>query len=212
MKEIVSNGRLITTDRILDGLRVDIVAGRYRQGDKIVEEEISRQYNVSRGSVRAAIMELESEGLIRVLPNGRKEVVEFSTKQAQDIYDLRWLLENRAMEIALETESMNLVPMLDVLHQIEACENASAEKNDWFMLDIQFHQALVMAANNNPLLVAWKTNISVMHTLMKLNMVQSFEEYRKGFYQQHKEIFGYIVAHSKEVFPLLREHIMSARP
>lgn len=212
MKENFSGNRLITPDRILDGLRMDIVSQRYKQGDRIVEAEISQKYGASRGSVRTAIMELESEGLVRILPTGRKEVIGFSRKQAQDVYDLRWLLESRAVEIALSEETMSLAPMVQVLEQIELSSKAEPADVDWFRLDIQFHQALVMAARNQPLLMAWKTNINVMYALMQINMVQSPEGYREGFYKQHKEIFSSIAAHKEEVIPMLREHIMSARP
>ena len=209
--ERIKNGRVVIPDKIIDELRIDIISPKYKSGDRLVEEEISKRYGVSRGSVRTALKELESEGLIRFLPTGRKEVVGFSRKQACEIYDLRWLLENRAVEILLEDSSISYAPMLNVLEEIRSAIE-SQNDIDWFAMDIRFHQSLILSTGNRPLLLAWEANVNVMYALMQLYMVQSFEGYTTGFYDQHRELFQLIVARDVRVMPILREHILSARP
>lgn len=199
-----------TPGRILEGLRVDIVSQKYKPGYPLVEAEISLQYGASRGSVRTAFKALESEGLIRVLPNGRREVIGFSQKQVRDIYDLRWLLENRALEIIFEEASMHLEPMIQIFSQIEACRKLPRDEVDWYLLDIQFHRALMRMARNRPLLTAWETNMNVMHAVMYSNTIQPYERYREGFYDQHKALFTAIVTQDRSVFTALRGHLFAS--
>ncbi|MEI6877293.1 MAG: GntR family transcriptional regulator, partial [Spirochaetota bacterium] len=45
-------------------VRKDIIRGRYRPGDRIVEAEIATNLHISRGPVREAIRQLEEEGLV----------------------------------------------------------------------------------------------------------------------------------------------------
>jgi len=202
--------RLILPDKVLDDLRMEIVSQKRAAGDPLIEEELGRRYGVSRGSVRTAIRELENEGLVRIHPNGRKEVIGFTVKQARDVYDLRWQLENRATEVIFEESTSYFTPMADVLRKIEI--GKQGKDTNWFLMDILFHQALVLAAQNHPLYMAWKTNINVMYALMKLNVVQGRQEYQEGFLTQHRELFTGIISHNEGVFSLLKEHILSARP
>lgn len=209
--ERILQGRNILPDKILDELRMDIISQKYAAGERIIEENLSRQYGVSRGSVRSALKELETEGLIRILSNGRKEVVGFSKKQASEVYDLRWLLENHALNIILQSDDIRLSPMINALERMEE-PDIDDEEVDCFAADIQFHQALMVSCGNRPLIKAWETNMNTMYALMKLYMVQSFDGYKTGLHAQHKEIFQLIAARDNQVIDVLKEHIMSACP
>ena len=148
----IKTARAVTPDRIQEQLRKEIIIGKYRKGDKIVETDLAEAFEASRGSVRSALQALEGEGLIRVLPNGRKEVIGFTKKEARDMYELRWMIENRAIEIAWEQKTMNFTPLLTVLRDIEQYAQEQDSETNWYDLDIRFHHALVQVADSAPLL------------------------------------------------------------
>lgn len=203
--------RTVTPDRILEQLRIDIITQRYHSGDRIAEADIASAFSASRGSVRSALQALESEGLIRVLPNGRREVVGFNRKLAHEMYELRWMMENRAVEIAQQEQTMLYAPLLKVLEQVNACRSAPSEETDWYQLDIEFHRALVKTANNVPLLKAWEINSPVMYALMKLNTSSDYlQNYISEFYDKHWTLFQAIITHDPECFNLLHTHIADA--
>lgn len=210
---INSFARQITVDRLLDELRMDIITNRFRGGDRIAENELSERYGVSRGSVRSALQVLNSEGLIRILPNGRKEVIGFTAKQARDLYDLRWIIENRALEIIFADRSlMNFTPMIEILNQIRAAYHEKDEEADRYRLDLEFHRAIILASGNQALVKASESYSSTMLVLMRLYVVQGHEEFIRTMYEQHRVLFEYIVGRDERVFSLLRDHIMSACP
>lgn len=204
--------KLVAADRILEKLRIDIVTRKYLKGDKIVEQDLARQYDTSRGAVRSALQDLEREGLIRVLPNGRKEVIGFSKKQAQDMYELRWMIENRAVQIILGKRTTFFAPLLMAVKKIEqSLEDIKAE-TDWYALDIGFHRAILETAENSPLLKAWEINIPVMYALMQLNTTRGYREnYIAEFYQKHRTLFEMIVTDNIKCYDSLRTHIMDAQ-
>ena len=55
------------SDRIADGLRADILRGRYRPGERLpAERELAARLSVNRGSVREALKRLEQLGLVEI--------------------------------------------------------------------------------------------------------------------------------------------------
>ncbi len=207
-----SEVRSVTADRVLEKLRIDIVTRKISQDDKIIENDIAQQFGATRGSVRSALQALEREGLIRILPNGRKEVIGFTQKHAQDMYDLRWMIENRAVEIILEKRTTFFAPMLTTVRMIEQSWNIKDPSTDWYALDIDFHRAIVQTAENSPLLKAWEINIPVMYALMQLNTTRGYREnYILEFYQKHRTLFELIITDNSKCFEFLRTHIMDAQ-
>ncbi len=202
----------ISSDRILKELRIDIVTRKFAESEKVSEQDLAQLYNTSRGAVRSALQNLEREGLVRVLPNGRKEIVGFTRKHAEDMYELRWMIENRAVEIVLEKRTTFFTPLL---HSLKAIEQGMAKKGpetDWYALDIGFHRAIVQTAENSPLLKAWEINIPVMYALMQLNTTRGYREnYVTEFYDKHRRLFELIVTDNKQCFDALRNHITDAQ-
>lgn len=203
--------RAVTPDRIQDKLRKEIIMGKYRKGDRIVEAELADAFDASRGSVRSALQALEGEGLIKVLANGRKEVVGFTQKEAHDMYELRWLIENRAVEIAHEQKIMHFSPLLTSLKKIEECAQHPDAEIDWYDLDIEFHRSLVKVADSAPLLKAWELSIPTMYALLELNTSIDYKErYIAEFLSKHRQLAELIISGNEEIYALLKVHIMDA--
>ncbi len=203
--------RAVTPDRIEERLRKDIISGKYRKGDKIVETELAEAFGASRGSVRSALQALEGEGMITMLPNGRKEVVGFTKKEARDMYELRWTIENRAVEIAWENRTMHFAPLLEVLKEIEQRAQEMSEETNWYDLDIRFHHALVQVADNAPLLKAWEITMPTMYALLEFNTSVDYkQQYVEEFLMKHKAISEMIITGDSGLYDVLREHITTA--
>jgi DNA-binding GntR family transcriptional regulator len=207
----VRRHRTVTSGRILDQLRNQIIIGTYPPGMPLVEDDVATKYGAARGSVRSALQTLRTEGLVEFLPNGRKIVTGFSARQAIDMYELRLMLESRALEIAFQSEKVFYTPLLTVLEEVERASHAP-EKTDWFDLDIRFHRALVRMASNIPLSNAWEVNAPLMYALMELNTTKGYRErYIEEFLERHSTLVTPIVTRDKACFDLLREHIIDAR-
>lgn len=207
----IKAARAVTPDRIQEQLRKAIIMGKYRKGDKIIELDLAEEFGASRGSVRSALQALEGEGMIRMLPNGRKEVVGFTKKEAHDMYELRWTIENRAVEIAWEHKTMNFAPLLAVLKEIEQCAQEQEEGINWYDLDIRFHHALVQVADSAPLLKAWEITMPTMYALLELNTSIDYKaQYIEEFLYKHKAISEMIITGDERLYDVLKDHIVTA--
>ncbi|MDM0113508.1 GntR family transcriptional regulator [Variovorax sp. J22R133] len=66
-----------------------IASGEYAPGDRIREEGLAEEFAVSRGPVREALRILESDSVVRILPNRGAHVTQLSIKEVADIFEIR---------------------------------------------------------------------------------------------------------------------------
>ena len=88
--------------RVFQKLRDDILNGKYKENDELREVAIGEELGVSRTPVREAFRQLELEGLIRIVPNKGAYVTGITSKDVEDIYMIRALLEGLCAKWATE--------------------------------------------------------------------------------------------------------------
>lgn len=95
-----------------DRIRAAIVSGELLPGQRLPERELCTLTGAARTTVREAIRQLESEGLIRTIPYRGPIVSMLSEKEARDIYELRAMLEGQTARLFVERASDSLVAAL----------------------------------------------------------------------------------------------------
>jgi DNA-binding GntR family transcriptional regulator len=86
-------GRLARTESIADDLRADIVAGVFPAGERLIESQLCERYSCGRAVARAALVQMESEGLVVRQPNRGATVRRISVAEAIEITEARAALE-----------------------------------------------------------------------------------------------------------------------
>jgi DNA-binding GntR family transcriptional regulator len=83
-------------------LRQAIIDGRLAPGRRLTERELMEMTDVSRTLVREALRQLESDGLIAVIPNKGAVVRELTVAEGQELYAIRAVLEGLAARLFVE--------------------------------------------------------------------------------------------------------------
>lgn len=89
----------------LDALRQAITAGEMSPGQRLVEGELAETHDVTRASVRAALMDLTAEGLVERIPNRGARVRVVPVEEAVAITECRMVLEGLCAAKAAERAS-----------------------------------------------------------------------------------------------------------
>lgn len=93
-----------------------------KPGQRLVERELMEKLQVSRTTVREAIRELASEGLITVIPQRGAVIAAPSLEEASDLYEVRAALEplivRRFLERATDQEVAQLTHAVDQVAEI----------------------------------------------------------------------------------------------
>ncbi|WP_305788259.1 GntR family transcriptional regulator [Symbioplanes lichenis] len=85
-----------------DALRTAILGGEYLPGERLVELQLTERFRASRFTVRAALQELASEGLIEMQRNRGAMVRKVSLAEAVEITEVRMVLEGLVAARAAE--------------------------------------------------------------------------------------------------------------
>jgi DNA-binding GntR family transcriptional regulator len=148
----VHAGAGAVADAAYNTLREAILAGHLRPGDRLGEEQLAREFGVSRTPIREAIFRLEAEHFaIRVVRRGLV-VRTIPEEQVLEVYTVRASLDRLAARLAAEHAT---VPDRARLHWLNEQIRVAAERGDHsYMaeLNIQFHEAMCEAAHNGMLL------------------------------------------------------------
>lgn len=105
-------------------IREAIVEGRYRPGQRLIEQRIAEEIELSRTPVREALRRLEAEGLVISETNRGATVRSVSVDELTDLYELRARLESYAAELAAHRMEPETLAELD--SAIEAFDQALA--------------------------------------------------------------------------------------
>ncbi|WP_110954322.1 GntR family transcriptional regulator [Anaerosinus massiliensis] len=142
-------GRMTIPLKVGNQLRQLILSGELLGGTPLKQEELALQFNVSMSALREALKTLESEGLVKFYPNRGAVVTELSAEEAQEIFQIRILLELGALEFALpQIEEEDLEKAERILALLEKEENFDR----WSELNCLFHEHLYEASGKTRLL------------------------------------------------------------
>lgn len=84
----------VTADtRVTDLIRDAIIRGEYSPNQRLIEADLSSTFSASRATVRTALLELASEGLVERLPNRGSRVRAISLDEAIEIIEVRMGVE-----------------------------------------------------------------------------------------------------------------------
>lgn len=82
--------------QVVANLRAAITNGPFQPGERLVERTLCEATGVSRTVIREALRQLETEGLVEIVPNKGPRVAEIRPEDAADLYEVRAVLEELA--------------------------------------------------------------------------------------------------------------------
>jgi DNA-binding GntR family transcriptional regulator len=129
-------------------LRDAILSGHFKPGQRLVESSLCQLINVSRSSVREAIRRLEGEKLIRNIPNKGPSVAELTWREAQDIYQVRALLEGEAVAQFTKRASCEDLRQMQAALRVFAKANEDDDAAEKLRATDEFYEKILSGCGN----------------------------------------------------------------
>jgi DNA-binding GntR family transcriptional regulator len=144
-------------EQALTALRRAITTGQLAPGTHLVETDLSDALQISRGTLREAMRQLQQEGLISAGVRGRLSVRHLDAKEIRDIFDVRAALESlAACELAASPDHAGAVAELrKAVTNMERW--AASNLDDRIEADLKFHRTMCHLTGNETLLHSWSS-------------------------------------------------------
>lgn len=150
-----------------------ILAGDLPAGAKLNEATIADRLGVSRGPVREAFRALEASGLVRLEKNRGVFVRQLALEEADEIYELRAVLDDYAGRRVAQTKSADGLRALRSL--VERMDRAVAREDvdAYHATNLEFHDTLVALAGNSKLLATYRRLVNELHLYRRATLAQA---------------------------------------
>ena len=147
--QIEWRGRVRLVDEVTDVLRERIYAGVYAPDEKLRQEQLAADLEISRTPLREALRVLESEGLVRSEPGRGVRVVTVDATTLLAGYEVREVLDGLAARLASrrvdEVDLRSLEELLDT--QLAALDESDI--GAYTRANVAFHTQIVDVAGNS---------------------------------------------------------------
>jgi DNA-binding GntR family transcriptional regulator len=185
--------------QVAAALRRAILTGRYRPGERLVEDRLSLEFNVSRVPVREAIKTLAAEGLVVPMPKRGARVAELSREFGLELVEVRATLEGLNARLAARRHDPAVIARLrDVLDRgTKAARHGALD--DLVHLNAEYHELLAVAGNNRVLQDIMRPLRDRTDLVFRRNTAERAAE----DWREHASILSAIVSGDEELATLL---------
>jgi DNA-binding GntR family transcriptional regulator len=152
---LASRSRLI--DAVYHSLEEAILAGRMRPGERLVESWIAEQLQVSRTTVREALLMLEHEGYVVSQPRRGTFVTRLAREDALDLCYSRALLESFAVSTGYaRIDDALLDTLAGCIDRMRGCRLPD-DVPTLIQVDLTFHRPLIELGGSRRLIELWSS-------------------------------------------------------
>lgn len=194
-------------ESIVDIIRKRIINRELQPGQKIVEQELAKEFKTSRAPIREALRELENEGLVEYVRNAGCSVKEITFEESFEIYLMRAnyeIMAVRLLEGKIPKETLQ--EMEEILERMKDLD--VDEYDQLFSYDNKFHSCLIRMTGMKSLYKAWKS-LNYGNIVTGYNLVSDKKAVITRQYPIHKELLEACKSRKKEeICRVLSDHYM----
>jgi DNA-binding GntR family transcriptional regulator len=193
----------VLRQEVLEALRTAILNNEIAPGTRLFEAEVATRMGVSRAPVRESIRQLEQEGLVEFFPHRGAVVIGLPDDEIDAIYELRALIEERAIERACATATAEDLKRLERLIVEMQRALKARDIDEVAEVDLRFHGTIVELSGFTLLRHIWQS-------LDGLVRVRSFQALERPGRAATYFLSGSIASHSILVEAIRRRDTVEA--
>lgn len=186
-------------ETVAAALRQAIVDGRYKPGERLVEDRLSLEFGVSRVPIREAIKTLVAEGL--AVPTGQRgaQVAELTADFVQELVEVRATLEGLNAKLAARHRDPEILAQLRAVLEQGNEAARSGSPAELAQLNAAFHDLLAKAGANRVL----KDIMRMLRERTDLVFRRNSTERAPDDWREHAQILSAVVEGDEELATIL---------
>jgi DNA-binding GntR family transcriptional regulator len=176
-------------DYIRDVLVGRILDGTYPAGTQLKELYLAREFDVSQAPIREALRELEGSGLVTSERFRGTRVRGADFKEMRESYELRTMLEMRAVALAAPYPAALLEDLSGFLRDMEAAVKID-DSEGYIDNALRFHRRLVESSGNRTFLGVWDSLLWDIRGRIALRRLTEMGKSLKSLIGMHRALLG----------------------
>ncbi len=191
---------------IYQEIRSKILTDIYREGQKLSEIRLSKEYDCSRTPIREILQRLENDGLIIIKPKSGTYVKNETRQDFVELMQVRAALESLAFSLAISNSQDKDIHRVEKLKKEmdTLVDNEPIEMMRFAQIHYRFHLQLVQASKNSLLIQLFgRLNLRSSHmfyTIMDKNLGINTQK-------EHQSIIDYLKNKDPEGAIFIQTHL-----
>ena len=164
----------------VERLSREILGGGSDPGERLIEEQLTRRFGISRAPLREALRLLAQRGLVEHVPRRGVRVATLSDRDVHELYEVRDVLERHAVQVAFQGGTRPDIG--GVVAALEAMRTAAVRGDRLDVADAhrRFHGSIVALAGNGQLATAHESVLLKIQLYMALNLRREADSHGGG--------------------------------
>jgi DNA-binding GntR family transcriptional regulator len=184
--------------RLADLMRDMILRGVLAPESRIPEQQLCREFGVSRTPLREALRVLATEGLVELWPNRGAGVTPVTTQETAEIFELMVPLEGVAGRLAAQRIRAEQMAEIEELHTRMRAAFDNNERDRYFQLNQRIHRRIAAATGNDTFVQTYRRfSIKIQRARAIANVA---EERWKASMQEHEDFMAALRDGDVELF------------
>jgi DNA-binding GntR family transcriptional regulator len=190
--------RANSAQRAYDFAKWAILNAVYPAGEVITVSALAGEIGLSRSPAREALLRLEAEGLVHVVPGRGAVVASFSPDEVEDVLEARTLVENYTAARSFQQRKSFLPDLLRV-HEEMKRRRREQDTAGFTAADRSFHEIIVDGAENLVLSEIYRS-LRERQTLFTSTMVRGRADRMDAAIEEHQRIIERLEGDDEDAF------------
>lgn len=207
MKVLATQPKLV--EQVHEAIVSEIASGKFKPGERIIQEQIAQVLGVSRQPVQQALLLLRNQGVLRDAPGRGLIVAPLDLEQVANMYDIRAVMEGLAFRKAAERNAERARKLGPALIQNGRKAAAGSSVAAMIAADLKLHD-FIYGLSENPL-IAPLMETQWTYTQRVMGEVLMRDELPRDIWDQHEAMLDAVMAgDGATAEALARQHITQA--
>lgn len=182
-------GLAVTTvaDQAADALRRKIMAGELAEGFSLRQDALAAEFGISRIPLREALVQLEGEGLVKIVAHKGAVVAGLSLDEISELFMLRSVLEPLLLKKSAPRLTLDDYAQLDAILADYKVELLAQHTTRWGELNTRLHAVLLARADQPRTAAIVATLLQQTDRYTRLQLSLSAASIRQA-QQEHEEL------------------------
>jgi len=176
-------------NQVYDYLRKKMDNGQLSSGEYINFKEICEALEVSRSPVRDALLQLQSEGFVMLLPQHGIRINDVSTHELKDIYEMLGGLESKVLKTIFHKIGPTQIARMKKINEEMLSASSSEKFKRYYRKNLAFHKVFLNLSKNE--LIKYQVTI-LKQRLFEFSKRVWVHEHREMNYSEHQKLIELI--------------------